>query len=294
MQEETGLLISVSGPWADIETATGEHLKAHVRRNAPPVITGDQVCFERQQDHTAVITGHRPRHSLLYRPEHNGRQKLMAANADCLVIVTSPPPVFSEERIDRYLIAATILNIAPLILINKTDLLTPETEAALSARLVLYRDAGWPVCWSSTRIPGGLQALQQTLAHKTAVLTGLSGVGKSSIIQTLTGNPDIRTGEVSAKGSGRHTTTVTRLYTLPGGGRLIDSPGIRDFGLWKMPPEETARGYPEFRPFLGQCRFRNCVHLSEPDCAVVQAAAAGHIDSGRLRRYQQIAEDQKP
>src|SRR5581483_1396588 len=116
MQKETGLLISVAGPAAEIETASREHIKAHVRRNAPPVITGDEVYFERQKDNTGIITGHAPRRSLLYRPEQGGKQKLMAANADCLVIVTSPPPVFSEERIDRYLIAAAILNIAPLIL----------------------------------------------------------------------------------------------------------------------------------------------------------------------------------
>lgn len=285
----TGLLITSYGPTGEILADDGSLLTCHMRKNADPVITGDRVSFDLQPDGTAIITGHLPRHSLLYRPPN--KKKLIAANIDCLITVAAPPALFSEDRIDRSIVAAHALGLPALILLHKKDLLTGREKDSLTEKLQIYQKAGFSTCESSTRIPEGMDLLREHLKGKSAVLTGPSGVGKSSIIAVLTGDTTIRTGDVSGQGRGKHTTTATRLYLLPGGGSLIDSPGIREFSLQDIDAESLFAGYPEFAPYEGKCRFRNCRHLAEPDCALVAASKKGEISAERLSRYQNMARE---
>ncbi len=289
MTELSGLLVTVAGATAEIEDSTGQRIACHVRKNADTVITGDHVYWQLQSDGSGVITGHAPRKSLLYRLENAHKRKLIAANIDCLLIVTAPPPILSENNLDCYLIAAEILKLTPLIIFNKTDLLDTGQCDTLHARLNVYRRIGYDILFTSIYQPETLMALATQINHRAVALTGPSGVGKSSLVAALTGEARVRTGAVSDhSGLGRHTTTTTRLYHLPNGGSLIDSPGVREFGLWQLTRQELLQGFVEFKPFIGECKFRNCVHMHEPACAIQAAVAAGKIAPNRFAHYQQM------
>jgi ribosome biogenesis GTPase len=289
MTDQTGLLVTVAGATAEIEDDTGQRIPCHVRKNADTVITGDRVYWQLQADGSGIITGHAPRKSLLYRPENAHKRKLIAANIDCLLIVTAPPPVLSEDNLDRFLIAAEILKLTPLIIFNKTDLLDDTQRAAIDTRLNVYQKIGYAVIFTSIYQRETLTALAQHIDHRAVALTGSSGVGKSSLIAALTGEARVRTGAVSnSSGLGRHTTTTTRLYHLPDGGSLIDSPGVREFGLWQLTLQELSQGFPEFKPFMGECKFRDCAHMREPNCAIQAGVTAGKIAAGRFANYQKL------
>jgi ribosome biogenesis GTPase len=232
-----------------------------------------------------------PRHSFLARGDGHGKTKPIAANIDTLLIVMSPPPIFSEYLIDRYLVAAELLKIQPVLVLNKADLLDEQSRIEAMRRLQAYQNIPYPVVLSSVFIPDGLQALAQQIKAKTAVLVGPSGVGKSSIISALGGNAAIPVGEVSSKGTGKHTTTATRLYHLPEGGQLIDSPGVREFTLWAIAQKDVLKGFKEFQPFLGGCKFRDCQHVVEPDCSVQAALASGKISPERHESYQKLMKE---
>lgn len=283
-----GLLISVAGATAEIETSEGKLIRCHVRKNAEPVITGDHVTWELASDDTGIITGPISRKSLLFRPENSRRNKLIAANIDYIFVVTAPPPIFSEDMLDRYLIAAQQFAITPIIVLNKIDLMDETTTLDVHEHLHVYERIGYTVLYSSIHLPDSLNKLSAHLEHKSAVLVGQSGVGKSSLIKLLTGLQSIRIGDVSTAGLGKHTTTTTRLYHLPNGGSLIDSPGVREFGLWHLQRDDIQHGFIEFEKFLGHCKFRDCLHLSEPHCAVRAAVDEGEITSRRFQHYQKM------
>ncbi len=287
--EREGLLVTTFGANAEIEDEQGNLIRCHIRKNADSVITGDRVYWQPEQEAgTGVILGHLPRKSLLCRPENAHKIKLIAANVDAILIVSAPPPVLSEDMIDRYLVAAEALNIQPVILLNKIDLPSEPQKEDIISRLRAYQKIGYPVIYSSTVAPDGLAQLHDFLPNKTCVLVGASGVGKSSIIAELTEQASIRIGEVSANGLGKHTTTTTHLYHLPNGGNLIDSPGVREFGLWNMDKNAVLAGFVEFKNLLSQCKFRNCQHQQEPDCAVQQALADEKVDARRYASYLKI------
>jgi ribosome biogenesis GTPase len=173
-----------------------------------------------------------------------------------------------------------------LIVINKSDLLTPETRGNIEAQLADYTALGYDVLFTSALHNTGIEAFAKHLTGRTSILVGQSGVGKSSLIQRLLPDRDITVGRLStASGLGRHTTTATTLYRLPCGGRLIDSPGVRDFRLGKVSAASLGGGFREFTPYLGQCRFNDCRHHSEPGCAVRAALAAGSISMRRMESY---------
>jgi ribosome biogenesis GTPase len=286
--EREGLLVTTFGANAELEDEHGTIIRCHIRKNADPVITGDRVYWLPEKDGTATIVGPMPRKSLLCRPENPHTLKLIAANIDVIIIVTAPPPVLSEDMIDRYLVAAELLKIKPIILLNKIDLLDPQHKDELMQRLAPYHEIGYDVIYSSTYTRDGLAELDKFLHEKTCVLVGASGVGKSSIISALTAQ-SIRVGEVSVStGLGKHTTTTTHLYHLPQGGKLIDSPGVREFGLWHVNEEELFQGFIEFKPFLKQCKYRNCQHKIEPECAIQDAVATKKIDARRFQSYCKI------
>jgi ribosome biogenesis GTPase len=191
--------------------------------------------------------------------------------------------------LDRYLATAEIIGAEPLVVVNKSDLLDHDSRERLEQRLAVYPGIGYPLVFTSTRSADGLADLHRRLCSHTSVLVGQSGVGKSSLVQALLPDLDIRTGHLShATGLGRHTTTVAMLYHVPGGGDLIDSPGVRDFTPERVDPALLERGFREFAPYLGQCRFHNCRHLSEPGCAVNNAAREGAIDPRRLQSYRDL------
>lgn len=268
-------------------------IQCHLRRNQALPVVGDRVLFTYEKEGeevSGVIISIEPRRSLLEK--HDARpdkKKPIAANIDIIMVVMAPPPILAEYLIDRYLVAAELLNIQAAIVVNKMDLVQDEASLeAINARLNPYRDLQYPVILSSIYQQAGLAQLADFLQSKTAVLVGPSGVGKSSIIARLAGLDSIRIGDVSAKGAGKHTTTSTRLYPLPTSGYLIDSPGVREFNLWPTNREELQRGFRELKAFSGQCKFRDCQHLAEPGCRVQEASLAGKISRERLASYQAL------
>ena len=289
--EQHGLVISYFGSTVAVEADNGQIVQCQLHRNQELPIVGDEVAWglEKSAAETGVIVRILPRRSILARGDEKGNlKKPIAANIDDLIIVMSPAPVLSEYLIDRYLIAAELLQIKPILVLNKTDLLNDIERQQTYERLEPYRRIGYPVIFCSVYAEKGLDELDAALKDKTAVLVGPSGVGKSSIISALKQDKDIRIGDVSAKGAGKHTTTATRLYHLPQGGHLIDSPGVREFTLWPINKAEVLQSFPEFTDYAGACKFRDCQHLAEPGCAILAAAGDGRIGKHRYASYQEL------
>ena len=287
--EQQGLVISYHGSTVAVETADGRVVPCHLRRNQGLPVVGDIVRWQPEAgDDSGIVLGIVPRRSVLGRADGRGRMKPLAANIDLLVIVMAPPPVFSSHLVDRYMAAAELLNIQPVLVINKVDLLDDAALEALKVALKCYRDIPYPVVLSSIMASDGLTDLTNELRGKSGVLVGPSGVGKSSLITALGSEEDIRVGDVTARGAGKHTTTATRYYHLQGGGALIDSPGVREFNLWPVTKAEVLRSFREFQDYLSGCRFRDCTHAVEPGCAVQQAVADGRISQQRFKSYQEL------
>lgn len=290
--EQTGLIIAHYGSQLDIEPIDrpGVLWRCHLRANLPALVTGDKVIWRAGKDRSGVVVALEERESLLSRPDMHGRLKPVAANIDYIVVVIAPVPVPHANLIDRYLVAAETVGIEPVILLNKTDLLTDSEEhRTLQAMLDSYREIGYKVLKASTRSEDGLTELKTLLNEHTSVFVGQSGVGKSSLVNVLLPGVDIKVGALSeATGKGTHTTTAAKLFHFPAGGTLIDSPGIREFGLWHMEPHQVLEGFREFRPFLGYCKFRDCNHEKEPGCALREALEKGDISQTRIDSYRHI------
>lgn len=277
-----------------VESESGDVIRCITRKNLPRTVCGDRVLWTSSNPREGIITRILERKSTLVRPDHSNRPRPVAANIDQIVVVIASKPSFEYGMLDRYLAAAELLGVSPAIVVNKCDLLDTESRERLENRLSLYRDIGYPLLFTSTRTTDGMKDLYLALRTHTSILVGQSGVGKSSLVQTLLPDLDIRVGNLSqVTGLGRHTTTVAMLYHLPDGGNLIDSPGVRDFTLCHVEPEALAQGFREFSPFLGQCRFHNCRHITEPGCAVAEAARRGEIHPQRLDNYHRLAEAMK-
>lgn len=294
-EEREGLVVARYGATLDVEDDQGTCHRCQLRQNIEEMVCGDRVIWQAAPDGSGVVVALAPRRNVLCRPDFKGRIKLVASNIDQIMVVCAVVPELSTGLIDRYLVAAEATGILPLIVINKTDLLAPSAREELDGRLAPYRRLGYPVIHTSARALHGLDELVAALRGHTSILVGHSGVGKSSLVQALLPDAQIRVGELSeASGKGMHTTTTAVLYHLPQGGDLIDSPGIREFGLWEITPEQAAAGFIEFRPFLGQCRFRDCSHHHEPGCAIRAAAENGAISRERLESYYRIAASLTP
>jgi ribosome biogenesis GTPase len=247
------------------------------------------VYWQAANPREGIITAVLDRETTLSRPDPNGRSRSVAANIDQVIVVIACKPSFEHGMLDRYLAAAELIGASPVIVVNKSDLLDADSRTKLQQRLAVYPAIGYSLVFTSTRNTDGLKDLHRHLAGHTSILVGQSGVGKSSLVQALLPDLDIRTGSLSqATGLGRHTTTVAMLYHVPGGGDLIDSPGVRDFALDKVAPQRLEKGFPEFAAYLGQCRFHNCRHVSEPGCAIQNAARDGAISALRLENYREL------
>jgi ribosome biogenesis GTPase len=284
--EQPGRIITRYGAQVELEDKNRVLHRCLLRRNLPPLVCGDRVAWQASRDNTGVVVAMEPRQSLLERPDADNQLKPVAANIDQILVVAAPLPALDTDLINRYLVAAEITRISPLLVINKTDLLDEQT---LRNRLHVYQDIGYPVVYTSCRRSDGQDTLLTHLRDKTSIFVGQSGVGKSSLIQALLPKEALRVGELSeTSGLGRHTTTATRLYHFPGGGELIDSPGVRAFRLSHASLAQITEGFAEFRPHLGRCRFNNCHHDAEPDCAIRAAIASSEIRPERFESYQRI------
>ena len=257
------------------------------------VAVGDRVSFA-QRDRDLLVTEVLPRKTCLARPDPlNPRlQRVVAANIDVVVQVASVVrPPFRAALVDRYLVAIQYGGAEPILCVNKVDLLNDRQRKIELAPLEPYRELGLEVIECSATDGRGIEELRQNLKGKTAAFVGHSGVGKSSLINALAPSIEAATGELSeARGTGRHTTTRSCLYDLGNGIRLIDTPGIREFGLWNLDAAELREYFPDFEPFEPACRFNNCSHSHEPSCAVRQAAEAGELTPARYRTYLRILE----
>lgn len=254
---------------------------------------GDRLRVARRPNGELVAAQVLPRWSRLSRPDpllvH--RERVLAANLDLAVVVTAlRKPALATGLLDRFLVALGHGGVPAAIVVNKYDL--AEVDSANDpelARLAPYRALTLPFLFCSVKTGLGIEGLRSLIAGKTVVFVGHSGVGKSSLLSALSPELDVRIGEVSTMNSrGRHTTTRARIYRLEGDTRIIDTPGIREFGLWQLSREELSSYFEEFEPLAPHCRFANCSHSHEPSCAVREAAASGLLDPSRYETYLRI------
>lgn len=267
-------------------------LGAQERMFTNVVAVGDEVIVSEEEEDRGVIEAVLPRRSVLARPDvfRSHLQQVIVANADQLLIVSSwREPVIWLELIDRYLVAAERDNLPAVICVNKIDLL--EDEAECQATLEPYQTLGYQILLTSALMSEGIDELGALLRNRTTVLAGLSGVGKSSLLSAVQPDLQLRTAEVSEhSGEGRHTTTQAILLRLDERTSVVDTPGIREFGLSGLYRHELVAFFPEIVDLAPNCRFNNCTHLNEPDCAVQAAIEDGKIAPSRYHSYQQIYE----
>jgi ribosome biogenesis GTPase len=273
-----------------VEIANGEVIACSTRSRRRDLACGDRVAVVRSSPDQGVIEATYPRSNLLFRSDAF-RQKLLAANVTQAVIVVAPWPVFSEDLLNRCLVASEHAGLRSLIVLNKSDL--PDASDAL-ARLASYPRLGYEVVPLSAK--HDVSALEPLLTGHTSVLVGESGMGKSTLVNRLLPEARAATGEVSRfLKAGRHTTTRARLYHLDADTQVVDAPGIQVFGLRHLDRHDLARAFVEFRPLLGQCRFADCRHLTEPDCAITRAVeAGGGVSERRLQIYRRLMEEVEP
>lgn len=265
--------------------------------SVPAITVGDEVRVRLVSASEAVITALLPRRSSFGRqaalamPDKYPHEQVIAANVDqMLAIFSAAEPAPHWNLLDRYLVAAEDAGLKALICISKVDLLEQQSEDYQRETLQIvddFRRIGYPVLFTSTRTGEGLEELCACLSRRVSLMIGKSGVGKSSLINALLPEMQLRTGVVNpTTGKGRHTTTHLEMIRLAGGGAVIDTPGMREFGLWDIPAEELAVNFPEMRSFLGKCKFGlDCAHDEEPGCAVRRAVMDGHIHPRRYRSY---------
>ncbi|MGH1439827.1 MAG: small ribosomal subunit biogenesis GTPase RsgA, partial [Cellvibrionaceae bacterium] len=299
--EKHGLIIAHYGTQVEVEYLNEEtkdssektpverqRRRCHFRSNLGSLVTGDKVVW-RDAEPTGVVVAVQNRESELSRPDPYGALKTVAANIDRIMIVIAPIPKPHTQLVDRYLVAAENIGIQPVLVINKTDLIDDTNKETLNEFVSLYTELGYEVISTSTKQDEGLNKLQEFLTHYTSVFVGQSGVGKSSLINSLIPDLNLQVGAISESNQkGTHTTTTAQLFHFPQGGHLIDSPGIREFGLWHMSLDDILYGFIEFRPFIGHCKFRDCKHINEPKCAIRAAHEAGDISDYRMNSFEEL------
>ncbi|MBU1371490.1 MAG: ribosome small subunit-dependent GTPase A [Bacteroidetes bacterium] len=296
-----GLVIKSTGSWYTVLGDTEKYYECRIKGklrmkglvSTNPVAVGDRVDFELEPDQdTAVISKVHDRRNYIIRKSINlsKQVQIIGANLDlaCLVVTLASPRT-SLGFIDRFLVTAEAYGIPAILVFNKLDLFNEEGLEILANWMDLYESIGYP-CYAVSAIKGlNIEDLESELKDKTTLFSGHSGVGKSSLINRLIPGKELRTGKISNwSDMGKHTTTFAELFELPFGGKLIDTPGIREMGIADIEKHELGHFFPEMRALMNQCRFNNCVHVNEPGCAVLKGLEEGEIEPTRYDSYQSI------
>ena len=285
----SGLVIAGHGRRVTILDEQGGTWSASLRRRQL-VVTGDRVRWQAVAEGQGVVESIEPRERILARPDENGRERVMAANIDLVAVTFAPVPAITDLALDAYLVAAEHLDLDAVLVLNKHDLVG-SAGAETERRAARYQAAGYTTLKVRAHAGTGLTELHETLRARSSVLIGPSGVGKSSLIRALIPESNAVVGNLVRQGEhGAHTTSASRLFFLPDGGHVIDSPGIREFGLWQLSGASIANGFREFHDLSAECRFRNCAHREEPGCAVLQSLEDGTLFEERYDSYISLLE----
>ena len=300
----TGTVIKSTGSWYEVHIDSGETVQCRLKgimrldesKDNNPVAVGDMVTVAKE-DSDWMISEIAERRNYIVRssPKHKGARQILAANLDqCLLLVTLASPRTSTGFIDRFLLTAEAYHIPTLIVFNKQDILDPKGLKKQEYVSDIYQSIGYPVYFTSTYTGQGIEQMKELLIDKTTMISGHSGVGKSTFLNKLDPSLGLRTTNVSKlTGKGMHTTTNAEMHYTSFGGRIIDTPGIREFGLMHFLPEEISHYYIEMRELIPKCKFNNCMHDNEPGCAVKQAYLDGRISEERYINYLTIMADYK-
>lgn len=304
MEQMRGRVIRSTGSWYEVETESGEVFKSRLRGKFKqdklkvnnPIAVGDWVGIDQEgEDGSAVIKTIEPRTNYIIRKStrKSNFSHIIASNLDqAILMATLAFPRTSLGFIDRFLVSAESFRIPCLLVINKSDLLDEEGLAYVEELKDLYESIGYRTLLISVLEEKGLDEIKSNLENKTSLISGHSGVGKSSLLNALVPELGLRIGEVSAfANKGTHTTTFAEMFETEEGSRIIDTPGIKELGLVEMEKEEISDYFPEMRAFLGECKFNNCLHVNEPGCAVLEAFVKGDIADSRYMSYLSMLED---
>ena len=298
-----GLVVKNTGSWYTVLTDDGQLIESKVKgnfrlkgiRSTNPVAVGDRVELVANAEGTAFITAIEDRRNYIIRRSQNlsKQSHIIAANVDqAFLVVTVDFPQTSTTFIDRFLASAEAYRVPVVLVFNKTDLLDADLLRYQQMLMALYENIGYHCVAISAETGEGIEALRPLLQQKITLLSGNSGVGKSTLINRLVPDANLRTAEISdAHHTGQHTTTFSEMISLPDGGWLIDTPGIKGFGTFDMEPEELTSYFPEIFRFSKDCRFSNCTHTHEPGCAVLQALEDHFIAQSRYQSYLSMMED---
>ncbi|MVZ66799.1 ribosome small subunit-dependent GTPase A [Sphingobacterium sp. DK4209] len=264
--------------------------RTHGIKSTNPVAVGDWVKFELEPgQQKGIITELEPRKNYIIRKSVNlsKQTQIIGANLDqAILVVTLASPATSTGFIDRFLVTAEAYSIPAILIFNKLDLFSEEGLELLDEFMGLYEHLGYP-CYAVSALEGEhIEEVRTLLKDKTTVVSGHSGVGKSTLVNAVVPEAAMKTGEISEwSDKGKHTTTFAEMIELPFGGKLIDTPGIRELGIVDIEPQELSHFFPEMRALLNECKFHNCRHINEPGCAVLQAVEAGEIEPSRYDSY---------
>ncbi|MCH2197622.1 MAG: ribosome small subunit-dependent GTPase A [Flavobacteriales bacterium] len=295
MQE--GLVIKSTGKWCEVRQENGEIIDCQIKgkfrlagiKTTNPIAVGDRVGFEIDVDGTGVISVIHDRQNYIIRKSVNLSKQahIVASNIDhAFLIVTLAQPPTSTGFIDRFLVTADAYGVPVTIVFNKIDVYDEKAKTTQAELTQIYEDAGYAIAESVASEGTGVDALAEAMKGKINMVSGHSGVGKSTLINQLIPDADIRTAEVSEYHlKGRHTTTFAEMHELPSGGFIIDTPGIKGFGLVDLPKEELHHHFPEMFALLPECKFNNCLHINEPGCAVKQAVENREVSISRYENY---------